>query len=44
MYINWHPSGDVIAVGNKADDISIIDARRYVVAEKTNFPFQVWRN
>ena len=37
----WHPDGVTIAVGDRNDMVSFVDARRHAVLSTENFPFEV---
>lgn len=39
--VTWSPDGNTIAVGNRDDVISFIDARKHKVIKTTKFPFEV---
>ncbi len=46
--ITWSPDGAQIAVGNKDDQLSIIDVKKSKIIKTTKFPFEVneisWNN
>lgn len=48
MYITWAPDGNTIAVGNKEDLVTFIDARMYKIRAEQQFAFEVneisWNN
>lgn len=39
--VTWSPDGNTIAVGNRDDVVSFIDARKHKVIKTTKFPFEV---